>query len=329
MALKDLIGRICHVYLDDIIIWSQSLAEHEKNIALILEALRQAHLYCSLKKSTLFTTKLNFLGHNISQQGIEADNAKVERILNWPAPTMAKEVRRFLGLVRYISVFLPALAKHTTVLTPLTQKECNSVFPTWTPEHHHAFESIKALVVSHDCLTTIDHQNPGDNHIFVTCDASQRCTGAVLSSGPTWETARPVAFESRQLHNAELHYPIHEQEMLAIIRALKKWRSDLLGSHVTIYTNHQTLQNFDIQKELSKRQARWMEYMSQYDCSIKYINRDDNCMADALSCLPDTVDDTSPIASVFEIRSDPSFVQDIKDGYHADPWCKALASDLA
>jgi hypothetical protein len=73
-----------------------------------------------------------------------------------------------------------------------------------------------------------------------------------------------------------------------------------------------------------------MEYMSQYDCAIKYINSDDNCVADALSCLPDTVDaQPNVVASVFEIRSDPSFVQDIKDGYHANPWCKALAADLA
>jgi hypothetical protein len=72
-----------------------------------------------------------------------------------------------------------------------------------------------------------------------------------------------------------------------------------------------------------------MEYMSQYDCAIKYINGDDNCVADALSRLPDTVDQPNVVASVFEIRSDPSFVQDIKDGYHVDAWCKALAADLA
>jgi hypothetical protein len=326
MALHDLIGRICHVYLDDIIIWSQSLAEHEQNVSLVLEALQTAHLYCSLKKLTLFTTKLYFLGHTISQRGIEADNSKVERILNWPTPTTAKEVRQFLGLVRYISTFLPALAEQTTVLTPLTHKECNTVFPAWTPDHHRAFEAIKALIVSRDCLTTIDHQNPGENQIFVTCDASQRRTGAVLSFGHTWETARPVAFESQQLKGAELHYPVHEQEMLAI----KKWCSDLMGSHFTIYTDHQTLQNFDMQKELSKQQARWMEYMSQYDCAIKYINGDDNCVADALSRLPDTVDaQPNIVASVFEICSDPSFMQDIKDGYHVNPWCKALAADLA
>jgi hypothetical protein len=173
MALKDLIGRICHVYLDDIIIWSQSAKEHEQNVTLVLEALQTARLYCSPKKSSLFNTELNFLGHTISQRGIEADGSKVEHILNWPTPTSAKEVRCFLGLVWYISTFLPALAEHTSLLTPLTRKECNANFPTWTADHHSAFESIKALVVSHDCLTMIDHHNPGANKIFVTCDASQ------------------------------------------------------------------------------------------------------------------------------------------------------------
>ena len=84
-----------------------------------------------------------------------------------------------------------------------------------------------------------------------------------------------------------------------------------------------------MQKELSKCQVHWMEYMSQYDCSINYINSNDNCVTDALSQSPDTINDCSNIVtSIFEIQSDPSFVQDIKDGYHKDPWCKALATDL-
>ena len=303
---------------------------NKHNITLVLEALRTAHLYCSAKKSHLFNTELNFLGHTISQCGIEADNSKVNRILNWLTPTNAKDVHQFLRLVRYISTFLPALAEHTTILTPLTHKECNTVFPTWTPEHHNTFKAIKSLIVSHNCLTMINHQNPGNNNIYVTCDTSQRWTSTVLSFGPTWETARLVTFKSWQLCNTELHYLVHKQEMLAIIHALKKWRSDLLGSHITIYTDHQTLQNFKGQKELSKQQAWWMEYMSQYDCNIHYINGDDNCIADALSRLPVTAKAKPHIVgSIFEIRSDPSFIRDIKDGYHMDPWCKALATDLA
>jgi hypothetical protein len=78
LALRELIGQICHVYLDDIIIWSSSLAEHKVNVALVLEALRKAELYCSLKKSCLFATEIDFLGHHISAKGIEASTEKVE-----------------------------------------------------------------------------------------------------------------------------------------------------------------------------------------------------------------------------------------------------------
>lgn len=329
MALKVFLGKSCYVYLDDIIIWSNSLNEHKQNVANILRALRDAELYCSLKKSTLFATEVDFLGHHISARGIEADNSKVERILNWPAPKSAKDVRQFLGLVRYLSVFLPNLAEQTTVLTPLTRKECNRDFPPWETHHQYAFEAIKRLVVSRECLTSIDHKTPGDNKIFVTCDASQRRTGAVLSFGPTWETARLVAFESRQLHGPELHYPVHEQELLAIMRALKRWRCDLLGSHINILTDHRTLENFDMQKDLSKRQARWMEYLSQYEFTISYIDGEKNTIADALSRMPDVVEDPpSSIFSVLEIKSDPEIVCDIKEGYLADKWCQRLTSDL-
>ena len=82
----------------------------------------------------------------------------------------------------------------------------------------------------------------------------------------------PVAFESRQMNNAEHNYPVHEQEMLAIMRALKKWQVDLLSSHIHICTDHKTLQNFDFQRDLSQCQARWMEYLLQYEYTITYIN---------------------------------------------------------
>jgi hypothetical protein len=74
-----------------------------------------------------------------------------------------------------------------------------------------------------------------------------------------------------QLKGAEKNYPVHEKELLAIIRALKKWRSDLLGSHIFVYTDHRTLENFDTQKDLSRHQLRWQEFLSQYDMTIIYI----------------------------------------------------------
>jgi hypothetical protein len=143
--------------------------------------------------------------------------SKVEKILSWPVPQSATDIRAYLGLVRYVSAFLLKLTNHTAVLTPLTIKDAQKHFPTWTSEHQNAFESIKSLVVGAECLTVINHETPGDNKIFVTCDASDYRTGAVLSFSPTWETAWPVTYDSMQLKAAEKNYLIHEKELLAII----------------------------------------------------------------------------------------------------------------
>jgi hypothetical protein len=250
--------------------------------------LEKARLYCNPKKCKFFHDEIDFLGHHISVRGIEANSSKVDRIIQWPVPKSSTDVRAFLGLIRYIAIFLPRLADHTTVLTPLTTKECCKTFPDWTAEHEQAFNTIKGLVLSADCLTTIDHTDPGDNKIFVTCDASDWRTGATLSFGPTWESSRPVAFDSMQLKGAEKNYPVHEKELLAIIRALKKWRSDLLGTHFYIYTDHRTLENFDSQKDLSCQQLRWQEFMLQYKMTVTYIRGEDNTVADTLSRLPPT-----------------------------------------
>lgn len=343
MALRPLIGKICHAYLDDIIIWSQSVAEHVKNVKLVLEALRKASLFCSPKKTSLFCNEIDFLGHHISAAGIEADTSKVKRILDWPVPTSASDVRSYLGLVRYLDQFLPKLADHTRILTPLTMKSADHEWPGWNSSHQTAFDAIKRLVVSRDCLGTIDHDNMGDNKIFVTCDASDWRTGAVLSVGTSPASARPVAFDSMQLKDAQLNYPVHEKELLSIVRALKKWRMELLGTPFTVYTDHRTLERFMTQRELSRRQARWQEFFAQYDFVIQYIPGEDNTVADALSRLPPEHDDAppyskrtsrlpsklreqvGPAALVLSISPDPSLLNDIIAGYESDPWCVRLS----
>jgi hypothetical protein len=251
IALQPLIGKICHAYLDDIIIWSQNVAEHIRNVKLVLNALHKASLFCSPKKTSLFCTEIDFLGHHISAAGIEADTSKAKHILDWPVPKSASDVCSYLGLVRYLDQFLPNLTDHTRILTLLTTKSADQEWPTWTNEHQWAFDAIKKLVIGHNCLTMIDHDSLSDNKIYVMCDASNWRTRAMLSYSPTPQTARPVTFDSMQLHDAQLNYPVHKKELLVIIRALKKWRIELLGTPFTIYTDHQTLENFMTQCELS------------------------------------------------------------------------------
>ena len=171
-ALCEYIGKICHIYLDDCCLWASDVADAAIKIWKIFDALQRAGLYINRKKIKMFCTSVKFLGQVISQSGIEADSSKVDRILNWPAPKNGKEVRQFLGLVRYIGAFLPHLAHHTEILNRLTMKPSLKHFPTWSPEHQFAFDSIKQIIVSHECLTVIDHSALHENKIFVTTDAS-------------------------------------------------------------------------------------------------------------------------------------------------------------
>jgi hypothetical protein len=135
--------------------------------------------------------------------------------------------------------------------------------------------------------------------------------------------------------------------MLAIVKALKKWRSDLLGFQFLVYTDHRTLENFETQKDLSRRHACWMEHLSQFDMSIHYIRGEDNTVADALSHLPmdacETVSDDVDVAdpplwwdswlsmhnscnAILTISADKSFLNDVHEGYKHDDFCQKLAS---
>jgi hypothetical protein len=120
--------------------------------------------------------------------------------------------------------------------------------------------------------------------------------------------------------------PTHEKELLAIIQALTCWCTDLLGSPITIYIDHQTLENFDAQKDLFRHQTCWQEFLSHYDHWIVYIKGEDNAVVDALSRLPDTVDDTliMPAAAMLSIHTDPILFKSILEGYEADPFCIKL-----
>lgn len=336
-ALRPYLGKICHIYLDDIIIWSNSVQEHAEHVRLVMEALKKARLHCHPVKCKFFLLEVGFLRHHISQCGVEACESKVDKILAWPQPKCATDVRAFVGLVRYIAAFLPQLAEHTCILTPLTTKEATACFPEWTVVHQAAFDAIKSLVTSRECLTVVNHENPGNNKIYVTCDASDWRSGAMLSFGETWESARPVAFDSMQFKGAELNYPVHEKELLAIVRALKKWRLDLLGSQIFVYTDHRTLENFETQCDLSCRQLRWQELLSQFDMTIVYIRGEDNTVADALSCVPidafpsekampafEVWNPENAVNVVMQLVADESVLAAIKAGYKDDDFCKRL-----
>jgi len=199
------------------------------------------------------------------------------------------------------------------------------VRPGRTAHRQRAFQNIKDIILSSECLTTIDHDNMAGRKIFVTCDASNRRTGACLSFGETWETACPVAWDSVQLLTAERNYPTHEKEMLAIVRALKKFRADLLGTHFTVCTDHRTLECFKGQRDLSRRQARWQEFLAEYDFDIRYVKGGENTVVDALSRMPvNGNDEVGLTAATMAVLVDTQLSNDIRAGYETDAFCQRI-----
>ena len=235
-ALQHLIGKICHMYVDDVVIWLRSVTDHTQDVCLVLGVLCEVGLYLNPKKCQFYCTEINFLGHHIPARGIEANTSKADRIQDWPVPKSATDICSFLRLVQYILIYLPNLAEYTCILTPLTMKAAKAEFPVWTDAHQKVFQDIKELVTSRECLTVIDHINLGDNKIFVPCDASDWHTGVVLSFGPTWEMVQPVTFDLRQLKGAESHYPVHKKRIAGNCVSTEKVAFRLTG--MDIYCIH-------------------------------------------------------------------------------------------
>jgi RNase H-like domain found in reverse transcriptase/Reverse transcriptase (RNA-dependent DNA polymerase) len=314
-VLRGYIGVFCSSYIDDIGIYSNSLEEHKKHVRLILERLREHGIYASIPKSPLFADSIEFLGHHISSKGIEADPIKLDKITNYPTPKCAQDILSFLGLVNYIAMFdfIPGLADYSSVLTELTKK--NVPF-RWSTPQENAFQTIKRLARSVRFLQRLDYSS--GEPVWLVADASNKGVGGYVAQGPDWKTARPIGFYSRQYQSAEFNYPTHEQEMLAIVECMKHWYPQLTGTRFEVLTDHAPLRYWKTQRDLSKRQIRWLDFLCDFDFDIRHIPGITNTAADALSCYPYAQQQKEELNSVTTIEIDATVKQKITDAYLKD-----------
>ncbi|KAJ9520558.1 hypothetical protein QJQ45_007406 [Haematococcus lacustris] len=269
------------VYLDDILIFSRTHEEHARHLDRVLSLLRQHKLYAKLSKCEFGRSQTQFLGHIITSTGIACDPNKVVAINSWPVPTTVHEVRSFLGLANYYRRFVNNFSTIAEPLTALTQADGHDKQGkvTWTSAQQSAFDALKHALTSAPILIAPDPTQP----YTLRCDASGIGIGAVLSQG-TGPAEHVVAYHSRKLLPAERNYPTHEQELLSLVEALKVWRHYLLGAHFTLLTDNWANKHLQTQPRLdSKRQARWMEVLQEYNCHIDHIPGKHNVVADALS----------------------------------------------
>jgi hypothetical protein len=281
-VLQEYLDLFVVVYLDDILIFSNTLEEHKEHVHLVLQTLQNAKLLVEPEKSDFHKQYVKYLGYTISPGKIGMDKSKIQAIEEWPVPKSIRDVRAFLGYVNFYRRFITGYGGIATPLTNLTRK--NTPF-IWDNTAQQAFEDIKARVVSEPILMMPDPERPFE----VETDASDYALGGQLGQRDDEGRLHPVAFFSKKLNGPELNYQIHDKELMAIIEAFKEWKPYLSGTNhqVKVYTDHKNLTYFTTTKDLNKRQTRWSEFLSEFNFQIIYRKGKDNGRADALSRRPD------------------------------------------
>lgn len=285
--LREHIGKICYVYIDDIVIFSKDEETHFKNLEKVFQTLERANMKVQLDKCAFLKSEVEFLGFIISSSGIRTNPAKVKAIMNFPHPKTLKDLRSFLGLSGYYRRFIKGYANLAKPLTTLLRGEGGRISKNLSSkkaihlndEAIAAFNKVKHSLVSSDLLLAY----PDFNREFqLTTDASDYAIGAVLE-----QNDRPIIFISRTLNKTEESYATNEKEMLAIIWALHSLRNFLYGSRkVKIYTDHQPLTYALSNKNNNSKMKRWKAILEEYNHEIIYKPGKTNVVADALSRPP-------------------------------------------
>lgn len=278
-TMDEFLNKFVLVFLDDIIIFSNSLEEHQRHVAQVLARLRDRKLYAKRSKCTFYQREVEFLGHHVGVNGLRVMEDKLEAVSEWPTPRNVRDVRAFLGLVGFYRRFVREFSRVALPLTTLTRTVTGAPF-SWGPSEQLAFDALKQGLRSAPVLLLPDPTLP----YVVHTDASGFATGAVLQQDQG-AGLQPIAFLSHKMSDAETRYPVHEQELLAIIHALSAWSHYLTGTAVPfrILTDHKSLIHFQTQPMLSGRQVRWLEKLANFDFVIEYIKGPTNVVADALS----------------------------------------------
>jgi hypothetical protein len=278
-ALRDYLDEFCSAYVDDILIYTDgSRKEHQEHVKKVLVRLQDAGLQLDIDKCEFEVKETKYLGFVISTKtGVNMDPAKVQAILDWEAPTSVRSVRSFLGFANFYRTFIKDYARIAIPLTQLTHKDQDFV---WTQNAEDAFVRLKKIFTTAPALIQFDP----DRETILETDSSGWCVGGILMQVCENGAIRPCAFFSKKNGPAECNYEIYDKEMLAIVRSLEEWDSELRSvQQFEIRTDHKNLEYFMTARKLTERQMRWSLILSRYNFTISYIPGKDNERADALS----------------------------------------------
>ena len=289
IVLKGLTPTTCLSYFDDIIVHGSSVSEVQARLKTVLSRLQEAGLTVNLQKCSFFRSRVTYLGHVISGEGVSPDPVKVQRVVEWPTPRSAKELASFLGLASYFRKYIPQFAAVAAPLYFLTQKHIQF---NWSDAADAAFLSLKRLLTTAPVVAFPNFGSDAGEFILDT-DASHRGVGGCLLQVDRQGNERVIAYGSKALTKAQRNYSTTKKELLAVVTFVNTFRHYLLGRRFKLRTDHSSLQWLVNFRDPQGLLARWIEILADYQFDIVHRAGSAHGDADALSRMPQPTADVA------------------------------------
>ena len=274
-VLGDL-GEFVIPYVDDILIASESDHAHLQHLETVLHRFEQHNVTLNIRKCEIKVTKVNFLGHILSPEGIQPDPLRIQAIKDFTTPKNKKQLQGFLGTVNFSAKFTDKVANKLVPLLELLRKEKKWI---WEPKHQEAFENIKDLFGNWVMLHFPDPRKT----FYLQTDASDYAIGVIVYQVDDTGCSLIIGCSSRTLKGAEITYCTTEKELLALVWSLQKYHNMLFGASIIHRTDHRALTFLKTCRLLSGRLMRWTLAIQDYNLRIEFCPGKENIVADALS----------------------------------------------
>ena len=336
-VLLGYIEKFCVVYLDDIIVYSQTVEEHLQHLTLVFERLTIHGLTCSLPKCHFGKTKLAYLGHDVAEHGNQAQEEHTQVILDLPPPTKKKELRKFLGTCNWLREYLPHFA---TTTAPLTDLLAGKKLFRWTEEAQRAYEEVKYQMRQPLRLSRPDPALP---YILQT-DTSDIGVGAVLYQIDANGDKKIISYASAKFNEVQNRYDPNEKQCFAIMWAIKRYRPYLDQQPFTLKTDKHALIWLNRLKNEKEKLSRWALLLEELKFTVEHCpSHKNNELSDALARHPtvDTEKKNNPDQAflpdytqnpekpeIFGIITE-SFIEQIIEAQQSDPEISKIAATLS
>lgn len=284
-------------YLDDILIPSADIKTGFERLEQILQILKNAGMTLRLDKCRFLQTEIEYLGHQIDEEGIRPGAYKIKAVAEYTPPGNVHEVRRFLGLVSYFRKFIKDFAMLARPLTNLTKK--SAIFQ-WGVEEQDAFIKLREKLITRPVLTIYDPLAETEVHT----DASKWGIGGILLQKQTEGSFKPVQYFSRATTAAEQNYHSYELETLAVVNSLQKFKVYLIGKQFKVVTDCNALRTTLTKRDLVPRIARWWLATQEFDFIVQYRPGCKMNHVDALSRNPHEKSDSYDDIQIMQVNID-------------------------